>query len=55
MKDDTERPTLKAIVALLSMLGLFQKYSASFPRFSNWDPDERNFCIRYYNSLRLYN
>jgi len=40
MKDDTERPALKAIVALLKYAWTVpKKYPATFYRLSNWDPD----------------
>ena len=40
MKDDTERPTLKAIVALLKYAWTVPKNTQlPFHRLSNWDPD----------------
>ena len=40
MKDDTERPTLKAIVALLKYAWTVPKNTQRpFHRLSNWDPD----------------
>ena len=40
MRDDTERPALKAIVALLKYAWTVpKKYPATFYRLSNWDPD----------------